>query len=99
MGCLFWSRSSGWGITDKYTTMPARSVPKIHIRRASDQVLLQQTLVREFSPGDIDLDDLTEAIRLLLEPAVEKIDSGRLGDPDLLSPWRRATHVVGAETP
>jgi hypothetical protein len=74
-------------------------VNRRHIPSATDQILIQQEVVREFSPGDIDLDDLTEAIRQLLEPApVEKIDSGRPGDPDLLLPRWRATHVVGAET-
>ncbi len=65
-----------------------------------DQMLIQQEVVREFASGDIDLDELAEAIRLLLAPApVEKIGAGSPGDPDLLSPRRRATYVVGAETP
>jgi len=56
-----------------------RSVP------LADQILIHQELVREFGPGDIDPDDLAQAIRQLL-------DSGT--DAHLLSPDHRATHGV-----
>jgi hypothetical protein len=71
-----------------------------HIPRASDQILIQQEVVRDFNPGDIDLDELAEAIRLLLKPVpAGKNDTRCRHDLDLLSSRRRATHVVGAETP
>ncbi len=80
--------------------MRDRSANRRHVPRASDEILIQQEIVREFSPGDIDLEDLAEAIRLLLEPLpAKKIGTRHPRDPDLLLPRRRATHVVGAETP
>jgi len=79
---------------------PSTARKRLQIPRASDQILIQQEVVREFSSGDIDLDELAEAIRLLLEPApAARIDVRRRRDPDLLLQRRRATHVVGAETP
>jgi hypothetical protein len=69
-----------------------------HVPRPSDN-LIQQEVIREFSPGVIDIDELAEAIRLLLESApTGKSDVRRGRGSDLLSPRRRATHVVGAET-
>jgi hypothetical protein len=50
-----------------------------------EQVLVQQEIVREFSPGDFDLDDLAQAIRQLLDPDTR----------DLHSADHRATHVMG----
>ena len=55
---------------------------------AAEHALVHQEMVREFGSCDVDLDDLAQAIRRLL-------DSGT--DADLLSPDRRATHVMGRE--
>jgi hypothetical protein len=85
---------------EKDTTMRDRGFKRPHIPRASDLILIQQEVVREFTSGDVDIDELAEAIRLLMERApAARTDVGRRPDPDLLLPRRRATHVVGAETP
>ena len=65
-------------------------------RRQSQAVHLATAVARIFSPSDLDIDDLAEAIRQLLGP-----DIGAPGEvlhqpkDDLLSVRRRVTHVVG----
>ncbi len=58
-------------------------------------------VARIFSPAELDLDDLAEAIRVLLAPADStKINPPLRPKPELLSFPRRGTHVVEAnETP
>lgn len=53
-------------------------------------------MARIFSPADLDIDDLAEAIRQLLGPDVGAPEEV-LNQPksDLLSFPRRGTHVVG----
>jgi len=63
-----------------------------------EQQLNPFEITRSFFPDQIDLDDLAEAIRLLLNPD-EESDGGRGRDRDLLLPRRRASHVVGAKFP
>jgi hypothetical protein len=54
-------------------------------------------LARIFAPSDLDLDDLAEAIRFLLEPANSpRIGPSRRPKPELLSLPRRGSHVVEA---
>jgi hypothetical protein len=54
-------------------------------------------LARIFAPSDLDLDDLAEAIRFLLEPAnAPRIGPSSRPKPELLSFPRRGTHVVEA---
>jgi hypothetical protein len=50
-------------------------------------------VARLFSPSELDLDDLAEAIRSLLGPS--SVSPGH-PDPDLLPVPRRVTHVVEA---
>ena len=53
---------------------------------------------RIFSPEQLDLDDLAEAIRMLLND--ERPERANLkANPGLLSPATRVTHVLGEETP
>jgi hypothetical protein len=53
-------------------------------------------VARIFSPADLDLDDLAEAIRFLLgPPSTPQSGPSLQPNPDLLSSPRRATHVVG----
>jgi hypothetical protein len=62
---------------DRCQTRPNHPVP----------ALIQQELIRESSPGDLDLDGLAQAIRELLDS----------GDAAALHSRRdRATHVMGA---
>ena len=56
-------------------------------RRPAESVGLE--VVREFTPKQIDLDDLAQAIRVLL-------GDGTAPQPHLLSPGHRGSHVVGA---
>ena len=54
-------------------------------------------VARLFSPSELDLDDLAEAIRLLLgTESVPQITSPGRPDPDLLPVPPRVTHVVEA---
>jgi hypothetical protein len=54
--------------------------------------------VRFFTPAELDLDDLAEAIRSLLGPiSPPQIGPPSRRKPDLLSFPRRGTHVVEAE--
>ena len=54
-------------------------------------------VARLFTPAELDLDDLAEAIRSLLEPAGQpQIGLAIRPKPDLLSFPRRGTHVVEA---
>jgi len=55
---------------------------------AADYALLRQEMIREFGPKDLDLDDLAQAIRRLL-------NSDEI--VDLLSRDRGATHVMRQE--
>jgi hypothetical protein len=53
-------------------------------------------VARIFSPSDLDLDDLAEAIRQLLGPDISaREDALHQPNGDLLSLARRGTHVVG----
>ena len=65
--------------------------------RMPDQRLIQQEVIRDFSPSKIDLDELTEAVRQLLS-GEGALDVRTQRDPDLSLPRRRATHVVGGKT-
>lgn len=58
-------------------------------------------LARQFSPSALDIDDLAEAIRLLLEPGQEAQSAASEPlDSDLLSAPDRSIHVVeAADTP
>jgi hypothetical protein len=68
----------------------------VHI---SDRWLIQQEVIRDFSPGDVDLDDLAEAVRQLLSrDATTHGDAERGYDRHLLSGRRRGTHVVEGNT-
>jgi hypothetical protein len=54
-------------------------------------------VARIFSPADLDLDDLAEAIRFLLgPPSTPQISPTGHPNPDLLSSPHRATHVLEA---
>jgi hypothetical protein len=62
--------------------------------------LIQQEVIRNFAPGALDLDDLTEAIRQLIAPTrALEMEGGFRSASDLLLPRHRGTHVVGADTP
>jgi len=52
-----------------------------------DNQVHSQELIRESRSDDLDVDDLTEAIRRLLDNST---------DPDLLSRRDRGSHVIGA---
>lgn len=55
-------------------------------------------VARVFSPSDLDLEDLAEAIRQLLGPAIGVPEEApNQPDPDLLLSARGATHVVVGE--
>jgi len=58
-------------------------------------------VARLFAPSELDLDDLAEAIRSLLGPAIPpQIGPSSRPQPELLSLPRRGSHVVEAnETP
>ena len=60
-------------------------------RRRGESVRLE--VVREFTPEQIDLDDLALAVRVLLGDR----SAGAAPHLDLLSPRHRASHVVGAD--
>lgn len=54
-------------------------------------------VARLFAPSDLDLDDMAEALRLLLGPDhAPRIDAPDRPDSTLLSFPRRGTHVVEA---
>ena len=53
-------------------------------------------IARTFSPDELDLDQLAEAIRRLLNTDTGD-DAQIRRDPDLLSRRRRATHVMGSQ--
>ena len=64
---------------------------------AVQDLLRDASVARIFSPSDLDIDDLAEAIRLLLgTDGGPQIASARRPDADLLSFPRRGTHVVEA---
>ena len=53
-------------------------------------------VIRSFSPAELDLDQLAEAIRRLLNTGTAD-DPQIQRDSDLLSRRRRATHVMGSQ--
>ena len=53
---------------------------------------------RLFAPEQLDLDDLAEAIRMLLEDEPGE-GANHKANPGLLSPATRVSHVVEATTP
>jgi len=80
-----------------YANRPRRHSDSQAPSRVPKHRLIEQEVVRNFTPGELDFDDLAEAIRCLLgnEPASEtQRPSG--SDPDLLLPRPRVSHVVGA---
>ena len=86
----------------KDTPMRDRQKPrtnsKPHIdRRALPEQDRTAPVVRIFSPSELDLDDLAEAIRSLLEESAGQPQVGPSSrpNPDLLSFPRRVSHVVG----
>jgi hypothetical protein len=88
------------GVEDD-TTMRDRRQPRTIPELRSDVQAIPESdypppMARIFSPSDLDLDDLAEAIRSLLGPT----SPPRVGPPsspkrDLLSFPRRVSHVVG----
>jgi len=72
---------------------------KLTSRRRSSRVIDQQPLLdlsRTFDPGAIDLDDLAEAMRQLLESG-ENSDPEKVGSPHLHLKRRRVSHVMGSK--
>jgi hypothetical protein len=70
--------------------------PSLH----SDHEPIRPEMIRNFNPGDVDLDELAEAIRQFLSPGGARTGQPhRRRDPDLLSSRRGATHVVGSDAP
>jgi hypothetical protein len=58
---------------------------------------IQPHIQRSFRPDEIDVDDLAEAIRVLLgRNGSPRTDSRNLSDPDLLFLAPRVSHVVEA---
>jgi hypothetical protein len=58
--------------------------------------LIQPEVVREFKPGDLDVDDLAEAIRRLLDSSdTVGSDPEAQANSALHSPPNRASHVMG----
>lgn len=71
--------------------------PQSRSERARPQDQCAAQFVRVFTPGELDVDDLAEAIRSLLGPTTAPQDaSSRRADPDLLLAHPRVTHVVEA---
>ena len=67
----------------------------LEVRAASERSAVQ--VERSFRPADLDLDDLAEAIRLLLGPDhVPPVDALDRPDSHLLSVPRRVSHVLEA---
>jgi hypothetical protein len=93
-------RRSLWVSRD--TTMRNRRQLRSNPKRRSDVKSLPEAncaapVARLFSPSELDLDDLAEAIRLLLgTESVPQITSPGRPDPDLLPVSPRVTHVVEA---
>jgi hypothetical protein len=97
-------RRSLWVSRD--TTMRHRPQPRTSSKTCGDAPSLltpdrAATVARIFSPSELDLDDLAEAIRSLLGPSiVPQIESPGRPAPDLLPARPRVTHVVEAtQTP
>ena len=62
---------------------------------APEDTLIQQKVVRDFRPDEIDLDDLAEAIRLLLgREGLGPSNSRRSPESELLFLPPQVTHVV-----
>jgi hypothetical protein len=77
------------------TTMRERSSTRRGHPTCSDDQQRHLQVSRSFNPGTIDLDDLAEAVRQLLD-ADFAVATGTARRPDLLSQPRRATQVMGA---
>ncbi len=72
--------------------MRDRRQPRSNLEPCSDE--LAAPMARLFAPSELDLDDLAEAIRSLLEPTSQP--QTKRPNRDLLSFPHRGTHVVEA---
>lgn len=79
------------------TAMRDRPQPRPNSKPHNDLQVRAIPMARFFTPTDLDLDDLAEAIRLLLGPdQVPPIDGPDRPDSHLLSVPRRVSHVLEA---
>lgn len=88
-------------LCDSTSEKPTAATQEHPSDRMSSQEIVQRSniegLTRIFSPSEVDLDDLAEAIRSLLGPTnVPQIGAPNRPNPDLPSLPRRGTHVVEA---
>lgn len=85
-----------WAPTN--TTMPShprkpRPISSAHILRAAPT---EVSITRLFTPSDLDVNDLAEAIRKLLQGGTDAWHGTARPAGDLLSARPRVTHVVEA---
>ena len=75
-----------------------RSISQIHQHPARTDLRPSASIARQFVPAELDVDDLAEAVRLLLSPGViPPVTAINSSSPNLLRVRPRVSHVVEAE--
>jgi hypothetical protein len=88
--------SLGGTVVDLGVTPTIRRSNPCNSQDRPEHLLIQQEIGRDFRTGEVDLDCLAEVIRELLASNNDAVRTPR--NPDLLSPRRRVSHVVGGKT-